>query len=111
MDTILFLGSIIIFIVVMIGFLIYEYYENKRHEEKMRKEQEEWERKIKDPEYIKKREKELENSLTPYNTGYHVLDDPYYTSDFPHTKYISRHDDSFYDITSPYCPYGMWTWN
>lgn len=104
MNTTIFL--IVLFSTTFVGLMIYlvisEHIESKREEEKRRKEDEEFERKVKDPEYRKMMEMELDRELENYNDN-----NIYYptSNSSVHHNHIS---DSFFDITSPSCPYGMW---
>lgn len=104
----------VLLVSIMVYFHIEDKRELKRYEEEKRKRDDEWKEHIHkyttDSEYRKKYDKEQEDKLKHYNSDYHTWNDPYYTSDIPHTTYPSRHDDPFNDITSPCCPYGIWTW-
>lgn len=63
---------------------------------------------------LRKHKKETKNEksesyIKPSQT-YHKCNDPYYMSDIPF-NHTNKKDDSFYDVTSPSCPWGMYSWN
>jgi len=95
-------------ILFLVGFLIYCNYDEKRNIKRYEEEQ----KKYNDPEYKKKMEEELENSLKIYNSEYRTYNDSSYTSDisFDHTS-SRNNDDSLTNIMSPSCPYSIWSWN
>lgn len=107
--VILSISVFILLISVMVYFYIHDKNELKRYEEEKEKRDEEFHRYVHDPEYRKKKDKEFEDSLKPYNSNYHVNNDHYCTTNYNHTTYTSRYNESSNDITSLYCHYGMWS--
>ena len=107
MDTFILIFVIFIFALV-IGFGIYEYIDTKCENERRRKEQEEYERKMKDPEYRKQQLQEFLDGIDHFNkhysTGMNLSGPSNYTPS--HGIY---NEDHFNDILSPTCPYSLWS--
>lgn len=108
MDTFILIFVILIFIVTVIGFEVYDYIDTKHKNERCRKEQEEYERKMKDPEYRKQKLQEfldvIDHFNKHYSSGMDLSGPSHYTPS--HGVY---NEDHFNDILSPTCPYGLWS--